>query len=182
MGLAPSRSQIDDLVATAKAINELKGAFTGLEVAIVTQFKDPLIAATNSLRDFLGETKKVLDYADTVGGAAAGAALGARVGGLPGAVVGGVVGGTVGVSGAVEGAKEAEGAWDAFKRKWDDIQEAVGHGRPSGTTHESAPPAPVAPLATPAGTRRAEHESYGAAPAAAGEGKLPRTGRRCGRA
>ena len=181
MGLAPSRSQIDDLVATAKAINELKGAFTGLEVAIVTQFKDPLIAATNSLRDFLGETKKVLDYADTVGGAAAGAALGARVGGLPGAVVGGVVGGTVGVSGAVEGAKEAEGAWDAFKRKWDDIQEAVGHGRPSGTTHGSAPPAPVAPLATPEGTRRAEHESYGAAPAAAGEGK-PAPGREQGAA
>jgi len=53
IGLAPTAEQIKTLAEEARSINELKGAFQGLGITIVTEFKDPIIQATKALEEFI---------------------------------------------------------------------------------------------------------------------------------
>ena len=143
-----TKEAIEHLAETAKIINEVDAAFTGLKTAIYENFHEPINQAIKTLKEFIvhlhdspAAMQGLIDAVDRLAGAAAGFVAGGFVGGPIGAIAGAAVGAASGVSGITAAVKELKSesdqtfdAWHAFATWWDNLQEAMGHGRPSGTT------------------------------------------------
>jgi hypothetical protein len=74
LGGALSDAQIKDLAETAKILNEVGSAFTGLKVKIFEEFKNPIDESATSLRDFLTDGRDLITFLHEVAGAGQGAA------------------------------------------------------------------------------------------------------------
>ena len=120
-----SEDEVKRLAELGKEINTLGEDFDGLRKAIVLGLIDPIEQGVSKVSELIEQMTKLAAARDVVG----------------------VI--RLIDPGDVEAIEKIGAGWERFKRYWDDTQEGLGHGRPSGTLPEGAASAELPPKPLP---------------------------------
>lgn len=125
-GAALTDTQIQRFATLAEEIHTLELSFTGLGVAITDGLVEPLGQGIEQLTELVQHLTAARSLGEVI---------------------------RLIDPGDVEVVEKLAAGWERFKRIWDDVQEATGHGRPSGTLPEGAAAAPLPPKPLPPTTQ-----------------------------